>query len=147
MSATPLSAKCHSFRQVLWLEYTTQLFCPHLLSPEDNASYQKSEPVCRFRFLNGSLTCLDFLLCFSQGCDRQMIFDMLKRLRSVVYLPGDYVCKKARSIKKMFSLHNRLVYVLVFVKTSLYQRNINLKCVYHVNLSCYRMKWAVRCTS
>ncbi|CAH2273509.1 cyclic nucleotide-gated cation channel beta-1 [Pelobates cultripes] len=29
-----------------------------------------------------------------QGCDRQMIYDMLKRLRSVVYLPGDYVCKK-----------------------------------------------------
>nr|XP_060644200.1 cyclic nucleotide-gated cation channel beta-1-like [Anolis sagrei ordinatus] len=29
-----------------------------------------------------------------QGCDRQMIFDMLKRLRSVVYLPNDYVCKK-----------------------------------------------------
>lgn len=33
------------------------------------------------------------LLC-AQGCDRQMIFDMLKSLRSVVYLPGDYVCKK-----------------------------------------------------
>uniref|UniRef100_A0A8C0ASB6 Uncharacterized protein n=1 Tax=Buteo japonicus TaxID=224669 RepID=A0A8C0ASB6_9AVES len=30
-----------------------------------------------------------------QGCDRQMIFDMLKRLRSVVYLPNDYVCKKS----------------------------------------------------
>ncbi|KAB0393156.1 hypothetical protein E2I00_014968, partial [Balaenoptera physalus] len=30
------------------------------------------------------------------GCDRQMIFDMLKRLRSVVYLPNDYVCKKVR---------------------------------------------------
>lgn len=30
----------------------------------------------------------------AQGCDRQMIFDMLKRLRSVVYLPNDYVCKK-----------------------------------------------------
>lgn len=25
-----------------------------------------------------------------------MIFDMLKSLRSVVYLPGDYVCKKVR---------------------------------------------------
>ncbi|KAK3535369.1 hypothetical protein QTP70_011133 [Hemibagrus guttatus] len=29
-----------------------------------------------------------------KGCDRQMIYDMLQRLRSVVYLPGDYVCKK-----------------------------------------------------
>ena len=26
-----------------------------------------------------------------------MIFDMLKRLRSVVYLPGDYVCKKVHT--------------------------------------------------
>lgn len=35
-------------------------------------------------------------MCFSvsQGCDRQMVFDMLTRLKSVVYLPGDFVCKK-----------------------------------------------------
>uniref|UniRef100_A0A8C2G1K5 Cyclic nucleotide gated channel subunit beta 1a n=1 Tax=Cyprinus carpio TaxID=7962 RepID=A0A8C2G1K5_CYPCA len=26
-----------------------------------------------------------------QGCDRQMIFDMLRRLKSVVYLPGDFM--------------------------------------------------------
>ncbi|CAB1448809.1 unnamed protein product [Pleuronectes platessa] len=31
-----------------------------------------------------------------QGCDRQMVFDMLTRLKSVVYLPGDFVCKKVR---------------------------------------------------
>ncbi len=35
-----------------------------------------------------------FVSCSFQGCDRQMIFDMLKRLKSVVYLPGDFVCKK-----------------------------------------------------
>ncbi|KAK2085147.1 cyclic nucleotide gated channel beta 1 [Saguinus oedipus] len=34
-----------------------------------------------------------------QGCDRQMIFDMLKRLRSVVYLPNDYVCKKGTELE------------------------------------------------
>lgn len=27
-----------------------------------------------------------------------MIFDMLKSLRSVVYLPGDYVCKKVHTV-------------------------------------------------
>ncbi len=53
-----------------------------------------------------------------------MIFDMLKRLRSVVYLPGDYVCKKARNINKIFSLHNRPSDVLVFVqKQSVYYSN------------------------
>uniref|UniRef100_A0A8C0ZQQ2 Cyclic nucleotide-binding domain-containing protein n=1 Tax=Castor canadensis TaxID=51338 RepID=A0A8C0ZQQ2_CASCN len=37
-----------------------------------------------------------------QGCDRQMIFDMLKRLRSVVYLPNDYVCKKGEIGREMY---------------------------------------------
>lgn len=36
------------------------------------------------------------VLCVFQGCDRQMVFDMLTRLKSVVYLPGDFVCKKVR---------------------------------------------------
>uniref|UniRef100_A0A3Q3W2A3 Cyclic nucleotide-binding domain-containing protein n=1 Tax=Mola mola TaxID=94237 RepID=A0A3Q3W2A3_MOLML len=35
---------------------------------------------------------------FQQGCDRQMVFDMLTRLKSVVYLPGDFVCKKQGEI-------------------------------------------------
>lgn len=30
-----------------------------------------------------------------------MIFDMLKSLRSVVYLPGDYVCKKVRTVQQL----------------------------------------------
>lgn len=29
-----------------------------------------------------------------QGCDNQMLVDMLLRLQSIVYLPGDFVCKK-----------------------------------------------------
>uniref|UniRef100_A0A8C5N8J8 Cyclic nucleotide gated channel subunit beta 1b n=1 Tax=Gouania willdenowi TaxID=441366 RepID=A0A8C5N8J8_GOUWI len=37
-----------------------------------------------------------------QDCDRQMIFDMLKSLRSVVYLPGDYVCKKGEVGREMY---------------------------------------------
>uniref|UniRef100_A0A7N8YKZ9 Cyclic nucleotide gated channel subunit beta 1b n=1 Tax=Mastacembelus armatus TaxID=205130 RepID=A0A7N8YKZ9_9TELE len=37
-----------------------------------------------------------------QGCDRQMIFDMLKSLRSVVYLPGDYICKKDEVGREMY---------------------------------------------
>ncbi|XP_069018492.1 cyclic nucleotide-gated channel beta-1-like [Embiotoca jacksoni] len=37
-----------------------------------------------------------------QGCDRQMIFDMLKSLRSVVYLPGDYVCKTGEVGREMY---------------------------------------------
>ncbi|XP_072925826.1 uncharacterized protein cngb1a [Hemitrygon akajei] len=37
-----------------------------------------------------------------QGCDRQMVYDILKRLKSVVYLPGDYVCKKGEIGREMY---------------------------------------------
>ncbi|KAF3832074.1 hypothetical protein F7725_025739 [Dissostichus mawsoni] len=35
-----------------------------------------------------------------QGCDRQMMFDLLTRLKSVVYLPGDFVCVKMYIIQQ-----------------------------------------------
>ncbi|XP_029466545.1 cyclic nucleotide-gated cation channel beta-1-like [Rhinatrema bivittatum] len=47
-----------------------------------------------------------------QGCDRQMIYDMLKRLRSVVYLPGDYVCKKGEIGREMYIIKAGQVRVL-----------------------------------
>uniref|UniRef100_H0WME9 Cyclic nucleotide-gated cation channel modulatory subunit n=1 Tax=Otolemur garnettii TaxID=30611 RepID=H0WME9_OTOGA len=49
---------------------------------------------------------------FQQGCDRQMIFDMLKRLRSVVYLPNDYVCKKGEIGREMYIIQAGQVQVL-----------------------------------
>ncbi|KAF6287802.1 cyclic nucleotide gated channel subunit beta 1 [Rhinolophus ferrumequinum] len=47
-----------------------------------------------------------------QGCDRQMIFDMLKRLHSVVYLPNDYVCKKGEIGREMYIIQAGQVQVL-----------------------------------
>ncbi|XP_064414846.1 cyclic nucleotide-gated cation channel beta-1 [Latimeria chalumnae] len=47
-----------------------------------------------------------------QGCDRQMIYDMLKRLKSVVYLPGDYVCKKGEIGREMYIIKAGQVQVL-----------------------------------
>uniref|UniRef100_A0A8C5SIG9 Cyclic nucleotide gated channel subunit beta 1 n=1 Tax=Laticauda laticaudata TaxID=8630 RepID=A0A8C5SIG9_LATLA len=47
-----------------------------------------------------------------QGCDRQMIFDMLKRLRSVVYLPKDYVCKKGEIGREMYIIQVGQVQVI-----------------------------------
>ncbi|KAJ7312085.1 hypothetical protein JRQ81_006423 [Phrynocephalus forsythii] len=47
-----------------------------------------------------------------QGCDRQMIFDMLKRLQSVVYLPNDYVCKKGEIGREMYIIQVGEVKVL-----------------------------------
>lgn len=47
-----------------------------------------------------------------QGCDRQMIYDMLQRLHSVVYLPGDYVCKKGEIGREMYIIQAGQVQVL-----------------------------------
>nr|ANV21122.1 cGMP-gated cation channel beta-1 [Amia calva] len=47
-----------------------------------------------------------------EGCDRQMIYDMLKRLKSVVYLPGDYVCKKGEIGREMYIIKAGEVQVL-----------------------------------
>uniref|UniRef100_A0A3Q3ME79 Cyclic nucleotide gated channel subunit beta 1b n=1 Tax=Mastacembelus armatus TaxID=205130 RepID=A0A3Q3ME79_9TELE len=54
-----------------------------------------------------------------QGCDRQMIFDMLKSLRSVVYLPGDYICKKDEVGREMYIIKAGEVQVVVFGEISL----------------------------
>uniref|UniRef100_A0A3P8WYK0 Cyclic nucleotide gated channel subunit beta 1a n=1 Tax=Cynoglossus semilaevis TaxID=244447 RepID=A0A3P8WYK0_CYNSE len=47
-----------------------------------------------------------------QGCDRQMIFDMLTRLKSVVYLPGDFVCKKGEIGREMYIIKQGEVQVV-----------------------------------
>uniref|UniRef100_A0A803U1M4 Cyclic nucleotide gated channel subunit beta 3 n=1 Tax=Anolis carolinensis TaxID=28377 RepID=A0A803U1M4_ANOCA len=38
-----------------------------------------------------------------KGCDVQMICDMLLRLKSIVYLPGDFVCKKMHKLNTLCS--------------------------------------------
>ncbi|XP_044784449.2 cyclic nucleotide-gated cation channel beta-3 [Bubalus bubalis] len=47
-----------------------------------------------------------------KGCDMQMIYDMLLRLKSVVYLPGDFVCKKGEIGKEMYIIKQGEVQVL-----------------------------------
>ncbi|XP_042077508.1 cyclic nucleotide-gated cation channel beta-3 isoform X3 [Haplochromis burtoni] len=47
-----------------------------------------------------------------QGCDRQMVFDMLMRLKSVVYLPGDFVCKKGEIGREMYIIKQGEVQVV-----------------------------------
>ncbi|NXX06927.1 CNGB3 protein, partial [Larus smithsonianus] len=46
------------------------------------------------------------------GCDTQMIYDMLLRLKSIVYLPGDYVCKKGEIGREMYIIKQGEVQVL-----------------------------------
>ncbi|NXG68235.1 CNGB3 protein, partial [Baryphthengus martii] len=46
------------------------------------------------------------------GCDTQMIYDMLLRLKSIVYLPGDFVCKKGEIGREMYIIKQGEVQVL-----------------------------------
>ncbi|XP_006880621.1 PREDICTED: cyclic nucleotide-gated cation channel beta-3 [Elephantulus edwardii] len=47
-----------------------------------------------------------------KGCDTQMIYDMLLRLKSTIYLPGDFVCKKGEIGKEMYIIKHGEVQVL-----------------------------------
>ncbi|KAM9308412.1 cyclic nucleotide-gated channel beta-3 [Gastrophryne carolinensis] len=47
-----------------------------------------------------------------KGCDAQMIHDMLLRLKSIVYLPGDFVCKKGEIGREMYIIKQGTVQVL-----------------------------------
>uniref|UniRef100_A0A3Q3Q4E9 Cyclic nucleotide-binding domain-containing protein n=1 Tax=Monopterus albus TaxID=43700 RepID=A0A3Q3Q4E9_MONAL len=47
-----------------------------------------------------------------QGCDQQMLVDMLLRLKSIVYLPGDFVVKKGDIGKEMYIIKSGTVQVV-----------------------------------
>ncbi|XP_063113599.1 cyclic nucleotide-gated cation channel beta-3 isoform X1 [Cavia porcellus] len=47
-----------------------------------------------------------------KGCDTQMIYDMLLTLKSAIYLPGDFVCKKGEIGKEMYIIKQGEVQVL-----------------------------------
>ncbi|XP_019400327.1 PREDICTED: cyclic nucleotide-gated cation channel beta-3-like [Crocodylus porosus] len=47
-----------------------------------------------------------------KGCDTQMIYDVLLRLKSIVYLPGDFVCKKGEIGREMYIIKQGEVHVL-----------------------------------
>ncbi|KAM8966851.1 cyclic nucleotide-gated channel beta-3 [Pelodytes ibericus] len=47
-----------------------------------------------------------------KGCDAQMIHDLLLRLQSIIYLPGDFVCKQGEIGREMYIIKQGAVQVL-----------------------------------
>ena len=45
-------------------------------------------------------------------CDRHLLYDLLVKLRPVLYLPGEYVCKKGEVGREMYIITNGLVQVV-----------------------------------
>ncbi|XP_076810065.1 cyclic nucleotide-gated channel beta-1-like [Clavelina lepadiformis] len=53
-------------------------------------------------------------------CDRQLLYDLLLKLKPILYLPGDYVCKKGEVGREMYIITNGMVQVVGETKSQIY---------------------------
>ncbi|CAK6951947.1 cyclic nucleotide-gated cation channel beta-3-like [Scomber scombrus] len=65
-----------------------------------------------------------------KGCDQQMLVDMLLRLKSIVYLPGDFVVKKGDIGKEMYIIKAGAVQVVGGPDNSIVFVTLKAGCVF-----------------
>ncbi|XP_056155225.1 cyclic nucleotide-gated cation channel beta-3-like [Lampris incognitus] len=65
-----------------------------------------------------------------QGCDQQMLVDMLLRLKSIVYLPGDFVVTKGDIGKEMYIIKSGAVQVVGGPDNSIVFVTLKAGCVF-----------------
>ncbi|KAK2858606.1 hypothetical protein Q5P01_003226 [Channa striata] len=65
-----------------------------------------------------------------KGCDQQMLVDMLLRLKSIIYLPGDFVVKKGDIGKEMYIIKSGAVQVVGGADNSVVQVTLKAGCVF-----------------
>uniref|UniRef100_A0A8P4GAG9 Cyclic nucleotide-binding domain-containing protein n=1 Tax=Dicentrarchus labrax TaxID=13489 RepID=A0A8P4GAG9_DICLA len=65
-----------------------------------------------------------------QGCDQQMLVDMLLRLKSIIYLPGDFVVKKGDIGKEMYIIKGGAVQVVGGPDNSIVFVTLKAGCVF-----------------
>ncbi|XP_068566197.1 cyclic nucleotide-gated channel beta-3 [Cebidichthys violaceus] len=65
-----------------------------------------------------------------KGCDQQMLVDMLLRLKSIVYLPGDFVVKKGDIGKEMYVIKSGAVQVVGGPDNSIVFVTLKAGCVF-----------------
>uniref|UniRef100_A0A8C5HC87 Cyclic nucleotide-gated cation channel beta-3-like n=1 Tax=Gouania willdenowi TaxID=441366 RepID=A0A8C5HC87_GOUWI len=65
-----------------------------------------------------------------QGCDQQMLVDMLLRLKSIIYLPGDFVVKKGDIGKEMYVIKSGEVQVVGGPDNSIVFVTLKAGCVF-----------------
>ncbi|CAL8311765.1 unnamed protein product [Merluccius merluccius] len=65
-----------------------------------------------------------------KGCDQQMLVDMLLRLKSIIYLPGDFVVKKGDIGKEMYIIKNGAVQVVGGPDNSIVFVTLKAGCVF-----------------
>uniref|UniRef100_A0A3Q1HT69 Cyclic nucleotide gated channel subunit beta 3, tandem duplicate 1 n=1 Tax=Acanthochromis polyacanthus TaxID=80966 RepID=A0A3Q1HT69_9TELE len=65
-----------------------------------------------------------------KGCDQQMLVDMLLRLKSIIYLPGDFVVKKGDIGKEMYIIKSGAVQVVGGPDNSIVFVTLKAGCVF-----------------
>ncbi|KAI9542819.1 hypothetical protein NQZ68_016123 [Dissostichus eleginoides] len=65
-----------------------------------------------------------------KGCDQQMLVDMLLRLKSIIYLPGDFVVKKGDIGKEMYIIKEGAVQVVGGPDNSIVFVTLKAGCVF-----------------
>ncbi|XP_077364794.1 cyclic nucleotide-gated channel beta-3 [Festucalex cinctus] len=65
-----------------------------------------------------------------QGCDQQMLVDMLLRLKSIIFLPGDFVVKKGDIGKEMYIIKSGAVQVVGGPDNSIVFVTLKAGCVF-----------------
>lgn len=65
-----------------------------------------------------------------KGCDQQMLVDMLLRLKSIIYLPGDFVVKQGDIGKEMFIIKSGAVQVVGGPDNSIVLVTLRAGCVF-----------------
>uniref|UniRef100_A0A671UR56 Cyclic nucleotide gated channel subunit beta 3, tandem duplicate 2 n=1 Tax=Sparus aurata TaxID=8175 RepID=A0A671UR56_SPAAU len=65
-----------------------------------------------------------------KGCDQQMLVDMLLRLKSIIYLPGDFVVKKGDIGKEMYIIKGGAVQVVGGPDNSIVFVTLKAGCVF-----------------
>ncbi|XP_069554211.1 cyclic nucleotide-gated channel beta-3 [Brachyistius frenatus] len=65
-----------------------------------------------------------------QGCDQQMLVDMLLRLKSIIYLPGDFVVQKGDIGKEMYVIKSGAVQVVGGPDNSIVFVTLKAGCVF-----------------
>ncbi|EDL05582.1 cyclic nucleotide-gated cation channel beta-3 [Mus musculus] len=96
------------YRVRTWLEYTWN---SQRILDESNLLENLPTAMQLSIALDINFSIIDKVELF-KGCDTQMIYDLLLRLKSTIYLPGDFVCKKGEIGKEMYIIKHGEVQVL-----------------------------------
>nr|CAB3232044.1 cyclic nucleotide-gated cation channel beta-1-like [Phallusia mammillata] len=100
----------------LWFEYTWNT---QRILDENALLKQMPDKMHTDLAINVHMDVLSKVEIFKE-CDRQLLYDLLLKLKPVLYLPGDYVCKKGEVGREMYIITNGMVQVVGDSKSTIF---------------------------